>query len=549
MRRALLVVFGLLLLVALTAFLAVRMLPEDALRARFVAEAERALGRPVIVTGEAKLEIWPRPTLTVSSVGLAGEGPEMAVAEVTAELAPLRWLTDGMPARQLVLRRPRVSATTDDASGLAALVDLDEDSPPLTVVDGQLRIFGADGQIGVLSDILLEGGASEDGGYTLAGEGVAGDAPLTFSLVVNRSGQLVSGAGMPLALSIAADLVQGSFDGSVGPDAIAGSVDIVTPSWLRFSEAFALAPLPEKLSPGRATLAGSIRLTEGHLELSAHRFGADALTGSATLTASLAGPRPRLEGRVAIDGLTGDQIGTLFADLSPTDPLEAGLLGSVDADLQIEVGALSSGDLTVTGIEAALLRTGSQVNLSVAPVALAGGEVALSAAFDAGRQTPAVVVDMQADTVALAPVWQDLAPWVGVSGTLTGRVVLTARAATIAEAVDRLSGQGEIELVDGLIEGLDMSTGASGRQFNTAFDRLVAEVHAEQGVIDLHSVRLEAGALSFEGLGRIDLPDMRVAGELFTVAGPEGLAFLRVEGPLSEPELLWQSLGLGEPVD
>ena len=77
----------------------------------------------------------------------------------------------------------------------------------------------------------------------------------------------------------------------------------------------------------------------------------------------------------------------------------------------------------------------------------------------------------------------------------------------------------------------------------------MAEVHAEQGVIDLHSVRLEAGALSFEGLGRIDLPDMRVAGELFTVAGPEGLAFLRVEGPLSEPQLLWQSLGLGEPVD
>ena len=549
MRRFLLVVLGLLLLLAVTAFLAVQMLPEDALRGRFAAEAERALGRPVIVTGAAEFDLWPWPTLTVSSVGVDGEGPELAVSEVVAELAPVRWLTEGIPVRSLQVRRPRVNMTTDDLPALAALLDLGGNSPALSVVDGHLRLLGPDGEIGLLSDVVLSGSAAIDGGYELVGRGTAGTEPLSFTLVVNRSGRLVSGDGIPVALTITTDLLQGGFDGSVGPNVVVGAIDVATPSLQRLIEVSALSPLPERLAPGRMTAVGDIRLTTDNVDLALDRFEADAITGSADVGVALSGPRPRIEGQVALDALTADQIAALFQGTSPADPIEPRPFSGIDADLTILIDELSAGELSVVGIEADVLQTDSHVNLAIASFAVAGGEIALQAALDAGRAMPAIALDIRADAVSLEPLWQGLAPRMGIAGTLSGRLVLTARAASIAAALGRLSGGGEVMLVDGLIQGIDIATGASGRQSETTVDRLTAGIRAEDGVVDLEDIRLEAGPLSLDGLGQVDLRDMRVAAELFTVSGPDGLMFLRVEGPLGEPQLLWQSLGLGEGDD
>ena len=194
-----------------------------------------------------------------------------------------------------------------------------------------------------------------------------------------------------------------------------------------------------------------------------------------------------------------------------------------------------------------MLKTDDQVNVAVAPFAVAGGEVALHGALDAGRAPPALAFDLQADAVSLGPLWQALAPRIGIAGTVSGRVVLAARADTIAGALTRMTGEGEFVLVDGLIQGVDIASGASGRQSQTPVERLAADIRAEEGVVGLDDVRLDAGALSFDGLGRVDLQDMRIMAELFTTTDPRGLAFLRIEGPLSEPRMLWQSLGLGEP--
>ncbi|MCB9947921.1 MAG: AsmA family protein [Rhodospirillaceae bacterium] len=544
MRRALVLLGCLLVLAAATGLLALRMVPEDALRARFVAEVERSLGRPAIVTGRTTLALWPWPTVTVDSVGLEGEGPDVAVSQVQAELAPLAWLFGGRPVRALHLRRPRVTLTAEDAMGLATVLALDGDTPPIAVVDGRIRVLGADGQGALLSDIAATGRAAPDGGYAVDGNGLLEGEAVAFTLSLNRQGRLSDGSGVPVAITVAAAPGQGRFVGTVaaeGAGEMVGDIELSTPSVGRLIAWLSLPALPERLTPGRATLSGGIRHLPGRLDLEDVTFEADALAGSADLSLDLADGSPHVAGRIALDRLTDEQIATAFEGVDWQATVDLGLFAAVDADVELRIAELTAGQLALAGVQAHAIKSGDQINLSVAPIDMAGGEVSLSGAVDAGRIPPAFAVDVRVAGLAMAPVWDALAPRVGITGEVTARLTATARAHSVAEALVGLSGEGTIAIADGRIAGIDMATGASGRLLDTPFQLFEATIAAADGVISLRDARLQAGEQTLVGYGQIDLPAQRVSAEMTAPSSRSPTTVLRLEGPIEAPRLFWHT--------
>lgn len=341
--RGLLVLIGILAAALIGVTLALpRLVDEPALRARLLAAASEATGRPVESAGGARLELLPWPRLSLDRVRLQGPGPFRLEADrIDVDLALEALVRGRFDPRRLQLVRPRIEVERLPADPLATVLGALGRGVgavrELQVIDGTVILAAAPGGEDAPrelrgADLALRFDAerrrmSAQGAGELEGEPLRLDATLEpVPLAGPASLRLDLAAGR--AETAVAAAFQGSLQGADGR--LAGRLRLSAPrgrlpGWLaRLAGSEAVAALP-----GGFELTGDLVLDAGKLALDGLEVGLagtrargraqaawrDAPRIEATLEAAQATVTPELEAALRWLALTAPAAGRMSGHL------------------------------------------------------------------------------------------------------------------------------------------------------------------------------------------------------------------------------------------
>jgi len=295
-----------------------------------------------------------------------------------------------------------------------------------------------------------------------------------------------------------------------------------------------------------ASLAGSrSEVTAENVEIVA-----GGLRARGQLALALAGPRPRLSGRLAAERLPLPGLA-----LRDSDPLGFGVLGAFDADL-----ALAAAELVVPGLPplaevAARARLeGGRLVLEGLSGRLGGGALEGSLTLDVASVPPLLSGALGLNGATLTgPLFGtvfDLA-----AGRIEAQGRFTASGYAPAALLATLAGEGRLALLDGVVAGAALGRAAAAAALAeptlaetgvraaleggaTAIERLEGGWRAADGVVTLDGVRLVAeGGVAARIEGSLDLPrgglDLRFVIQPNPAEAPP--IALRVTGPADAP--------------
>lgn len=388
--------FVLVLLALLAAALAgaVVMLPRlmdpAALRERVVAEIQTATGVPLVVGGDAELQLLPRPMLSIGRVRLGDPAITDAGGFVEADrldldLRPLALLGRRSAVETARIVRPVLRLRGDAGGivgGLAAALARRSGPARLLVLDGRVELMRDGRPTEAIKHLELDLRRAATGGLEMDGIGRWREQPLAL---VARSGALGAGP-MPLDLRL-----------SLGPQERAGTLSLR--GTLSASTATPELDLEVRLeAPETAILAEAALALMASSEPVAHlRLGPLSLQGRLGLAAgrwrlapaSLAFADGELAGDVTLDPVGGgidvelegnrlrlsDELLGLLGRLGVEPSLVGGLAGTIQLRLDaLDVRGSQLRDLRLL----AGLETGGRARIERASARLPGdGELVL----------------------------------------------------------------------------------------------------------------------------------------------------------------------------
>jgi len=312
----------------------------------------------------------------------------------------------------------------------------------------------------------------------------------------------------------------------------------------------ALAPGTEPLL-GQGSLSLVAALSAGPQGLAADRFDLvlGALRAGGALSLALDGPRPRLGGRLALEGLALPPI-----PWRGTDPLPLDALRAADADLALSVGALDIPGLPALREARARLRLNAgrlaleEIEAAIENGGAARGALAGAVALDATAGTPRLTL---AGALRGLPV---AAPPLGLpvdvaSGEAEAEARLEASGSNPATLLATLSGEAVLTLRRGTLSGLDAA--AAGRaaeagdepalrralqEGTTAFETLLLKATLDAGRAALRDGTASGDGVALSLRGELDLA--RRGLDLSVLQKPPGAVpdiGLRLTGPFATP--------------
>ena len=209
--RFLIVLFGVLaaLIAAAGAFLP-RLVDAEAIRARLVAEAQAAIGRPIAVRGGAELTLLPSPLLSVGRVTIgsnAADGSAVLVEmdRLDLDVAPASLLTGAVEVVGARVVRPRATLRQQGrelADLLAILLQGGGELRSARVIDGRVTVERSGLPPEVLEQIELELARAADRGIEAHGGGRWRQQPWSVDLELGDPG--AASARVPVALTVTA---------------------------------------------------------------------------------------------------------------------------------------------------------------------------------------------------------------------------------------------------------------------------------------------------------------------------------------------------------
>jgi hypothetical protein len=408
-----------------------------------------------------------------------------------------------------------------------------------------------------LSDATLE--ASGPNATVLGPLLPPGWAPLLAEPVALR----LAGSGPPEAFALRAEGDLGSLriETAATLDArarrAAGTLTLRHPGAPRLLAPLLGADLADWLGEGSfsliATLAGQLGGSPaGPVALAADRLDlvAGTLRLRSQLALALAGPRPRLTGRIAAERLP-----LPMPALRGAPPLGLDRLSLLDAELAVEAARLEPlGWTPLEAVSTALKLEAGTLRLDNLQARLAGGTLRGSLLAEGGASPPRLALDLALAGAAIGEPLFDLPLDLG-AGRVEAEASLRATGHSMAALTATLGGQAALTVRDGVLIGADLAAlqaaaaapapdqalrAALAGGGATAFERLEAKASLAEGRIALTSAGLttEGGGAATAG-GTIDLARLALDLRLATrpVAEAPEIA-LRLTGPLAAPRRL-----------
>lgn len=580
MRKSLLALFAVaaVIIVAAGIFLTSRI---RAVSAELAQRIESQTGVQMVSSGFPGISFWPRFSVSLSKVVLAGPkgvaGAPLAAIE-TMRIVPadgLLGLGHGGIA-EIVLERPSISllvsadgkanwnyGSTPRGGEPAAL--------PLRINEGKIAFLdersGAAAEItDVESQVGFTGPADE---LTAKGAFVWNERRAGFTLFF-KSPQRVAEDGSPTDLTLQAPGLDFQFSGRTALTSgfeLDGQAKIKsTDLWLAAS--WFGAHLPAGLNGARFDLAGAVETSSKGLAFTKAQFALDDMSGEGDIALARGKGRPMIEAKVAAQtvdltryrGAAASPASSFLNASWSSKSIDLSLLQSFDANLDVAALAFTNGAFRTGRTHlTASLRDGN-LDLKLDKAAYVGGTLDLALTVAGKAEPPAYQFSLNGDGLAADKALLASLGLSEVSGTLSPSLSLAAAGHSFDELISTLKGQASFRIVSGAIKTIDLPAafGKVGQailegwgrdeQASTSFDAFSASFTIADGIAATANLMLAGPALSLTGKGEVDLLrqaiDLKVDPQLpapgADAATPPRASFpvaIQVKGPWAAPRI------------
>ena len=396
------------------------------------------------------------------------------------------------------------------------------------------------------------------------------------------SGALDSPSLTELKLTHDSDLLSASYEGSVslnGDGTVAGTLSIASDRMRDLLSAAAI-----ELAPGDTlqtfAVSGAANGTFKSVMVNNLNLSLDALRGTGQAGIDVSATTPRIIGDLSVPAL----------DLTPfmgePDPektnqgiqpwsdetLELSGLKSVNANLSLEVGSLTIGDVELTDAVMDVDLTDGLLTADLSQFKAFSGLWLGKLTVDARPATPKVGFDMQGQNVAVANLLGTLAGFDSLTGTGQFKVSAQSSGTSIDAIVQAIDGEVSTSLSDGVVKGLNVAalvrsasslkqaiaTGsiqelnfgeALSQNAETDFSSFNTVLKVNNGVANVDVMKLLSPILGVDGTGQINLAgqsmDLRLATSVDKSAQGQGSVVqlngipvpIRISGAWTNPKV------------
>lgn len=550
MRWIVRLVSGLVMLVLLAVGL-VLLIPSDEIARRAAAQVQALTGRSMTIAGPVKASFWPRIAVSTGAVQIADAewaGPEPMVAatglridldtaaliggtiritglELDAPQIRLQRLRDGRANWQLAGGGGPAADAGSAGGGLPEGFSLAEARITGGTISLNDQLTGrADRLTGIDATLRLPDLAQA---ADLTMQAQMNGQPLQLDLSATPARALLAGGAVRSKLGLRAGGARLDFDG----DFAASPLRAEGALHLDASDRAALGRLLGRAMPdlpagfgarvlrldGRARLQGQgddlrlvLRDTLMVLDDTRLRLNADLATG---------GARPRLEANVTAETRISLPAGGGGAPAAPgpkshgwsTAPIDLSALNALDAELGFAAPGIAAGAVQLGSLRGRLALSEGRAVVTLEDLAAYDGRITGTVVANA-RGRGSARADLVMENLALQPLLRDAAGYDRLIATANGRVSLLSSAASMAEMMQQMQGEGQLSLGKGELRGLDLlgmlrtlDVGYVGPGQSTIFDGMSSGFSIAQGVLRADDLNLSAPYLRAEGTGTVGI--------------------------------------------
>ncbi|MES2985048.1 MAG: AsmA family protein [Pseudomonadota bacterium] len=605
-------ILGGLLALVIVVLLAIPMfVSAEYLKAQLVAQVKNATGRELIIKGDASLKIFPTIAVSVQDVtlgnpqGFSGAyfvhidtlktgaalkpllSKRLSITGITVEGMDLKLEENANGAKNWDFANAKPAAK-DDAAKPANDTAAKKASPlngfslgDVTLKDSAISMVKPGAKAMAVRAINLSiSGADGSKALKVDGSAEYQNETVKLSVVLEKMQAFLGGKPSPLELSVALPAGSIGFKGNahmgeaLGAD---GALDVAVddlPALLAWATAKpAAAGLPKKV-----TLKTALQVQNPKsLALNDLAFSADTLAAKGKLAVNLEGAVPSIRGALAmgaldLDALTGGAKAAPAAASAKADqpaaaastgwseaPLNMAGLRAVNANLDVTIGTLTSGKMTVSDITANVALSGGVMKLTLGNAALYSGTAKGVVTVDGSGAGMGLATNLNLAGIEIEPLMTAMSGASRLAGKAEVNLAITGRGASQRALVGTLGGNGGMKVRDGAIKGINIAqflrSAKQGFVFGehtsetTDFTELSASFTMAQGVLTSNDLAMKSPVLRLSGTGTVSLPPKTInyrlvptlVGSLQGQGGKDGLSGidvpLLITGPWSKPSI------------
>ncbi len=525
------------------------------------AEAERrieeATERQLTLGDDIDISFFPALGFSVDQAtlsnpeGFPADTPFLSADRIVFAVKVLPLLRGAIEVKELIFEGAELNLRAEADGGANTWTFPTEDTPEdqttledlrlddVRMIDSTITFQGAEGEPLLLNDVdaslaleSLDAPAQMEAAFEYRNQRVNVSSEVGLPRAVLEQGET------PLTARVRADAIEANFDGVFRTEtgALNGALN-ASGSSVRNLLAWMGTPLangggfgPFRLSARMAHEGAQTALTEAAIRLDA----IDA-TGMLTLITQESG-RLRVNGALnsanvdlntylpapAQTGEDGVAVDTAWS----SDPLDLSGLRSLDADLQLTLGALRFQRMNFSNVALGLRIANGALDARLTRISLYDGAGAARLIADGSGATPRVAMEIDAQNVQAETLLRDAIGFDNIVGRGRLRASLVGQGASQAAIMRTLRGNASFNFNDGQWKGVNLAqvartvqsalTGqAAGEGSSTDFAELASTFTVADGIMATDDLRLLNPYVRLEGRGMINIGaqsiDMRIA--------------------------------------
>jgi len=589
-RIGLLAAAGLVLIATVLIFAMPGIPDERSIRNSVVEHLSKWTGATVSITGRTRLNYFPRPALIIPNVKLSGIKRLPALRALQAKSIEVRLGLWSLFSRTPVVDRitfvePRIEASSAGAAAgqrpteklAQRLIRTLETAPvdQIRLENGALTVTGpatSEQFTAITAKINLQrpGGAhSGRGTFTWRGQAVS------FNYEGEKREKAANPLTFPVSVAIDGDLISAQINGTAivsNGVRITGNLNLGIPNLPRFARWTGVL-VPEDQKTGEFSANGTFHWEGYRIGFDEGTFELDGNRALGAVTLDFGGPRPQLEGTLALQRLdltryieagspapASSNPGVIPAKPKTID-IGFPLLHHINLDLRISTTELRAPPIAFGQSALSVTLKAGRLAADIAVFELCGGNGNIRLEFDASVPDSALRLTANINAVSAETCIEIFTAKSRLEGTASMTADITSKGRTAKELLDTLggkislsmtAGQADVDvpklissLRDGPVRGWKAVQGSA-----TAFETLTGEFFLRPGAVYTDSLKINLGSRYLTGDGTIDLAgrglDMRMKlmvpppkdapAETKQTESARGLAGdIVIKGPWSDP--------------
>jgi len=550
MKRPAIILVAIIILVIGALIVGPRFIPPDIARDRIAEQITQWIGRTVTFSGEPDISLFPRPSVRLKNVRIAGLGGDdvfIVADELTGTFRYLPLLWGAIEVNSFELVRPVIALRVGEdgqsnwafegtlGDRIAGAFEDGRDGGPeriteivlgrFAIVDGTITFDRPGADLAVLSDVELDVlWPSTGAAATAEGSLVWRNERIDIAATLSEPLELIAGRASPARFTITGQPVRIAFDGTVGRSdldfAFDGEASATMPS-LRRLISWVGTPMAEGATLAGAGFSGDASWAWPVLSFSNAEMRLDGNVAGGAVSIDFGEERTRIVGTLAFEELDVSPYADAFrADVEADGewrdaPIDLPALADVDWDVRLSADRLIVGATRIDGFAASAIVNDGVVDLRLAEAGFYGGRIEASLS---GQLSGASLSASAELTVAGANARPASADIIGVS-PLSGRAdaIVSARSEgeSWGELVQRMTGSAQLFVANGAIRGIDLGAAAAPAVAavvvstgETAFNELTARLTISGGqlIADRLAVAGPGYDIAFTGWGSLTSP-------------------------------------------